>query len=202
VPDLQKILDQWAMVRAAPVPFITVSAAIAAAIWFAVSFSYSTRLSNRDAEISLLTRQRDDYRDKLGGATPDQAKAKIETLERTVHLVVGSAWEPLTRAEIERLASNLSGIPPKFINIIYENQLGKELGQTIHEAFKLAKWPEAFLSQGAGLGVGIALGYGSGTALKIKGAIEASTKLRPTLQAPDEPDGNASFVVFIGINHN
>jgi hypothetical protein len=45
---------------------------------------YSIRLANKDGEISLLTRQRDDYKDKLGGASPDQAKAKIDTLEKRI----------------------------------------------------------------------------------------------------------------------
>lgn len=204
MPDwLQRILDQWTIVRNAPVPFITVAVAIGIGLWFVLDTIYSTRIANRDAEIALLTRQRDDYRDKLGGATPDQAKAKIESLQRTVHTVIGSRWDPLSRDEIDRLASNLSGIEPKFINILYENQLGKELAESILEAFKQTRWPEAFASHGVGFGVGIQVAYGGGVASKIKNAIEISTKLRPLLLRPEEKDTPGStYFVSIGVNHN
>jgi hypothetical protein len=204
VPDwFQRVLDQGAIIRNAPIPFITVVVAIGAIEWFFLDTIYGTRIANRDAEIALLTRQRDDYRDKLGGATPDQAKAKIEALERTVNSVIGFKWDSLSKDEIDQLASNLSEIQPKFVNILYENQLGKDLAETILEAFKKAKWPEAFVSHGAGIGVGIQVGYGGGVALKIKNALETLTKLRPLLLHPEKQDQPGStYILSIGVNQN
>jgi hypothetical protein len=204
-PDdfVSKFLDQVAVIWSAPRPFFLALAVLGGAIWLALIWRYEGVIANRDSEIKLVTAQRDDYQAKLGGATPDQAKAKIEALERTVHLVVGSKWEPLTKDETELLASNLSKIPPKFLNVFYENELGKDLAQTIMEAFRRAKWPEVFLNHGAGLGDGFAVGSGGGTALKIKSAIDSSTKLRPSLQFPNDTDDTySSFFIMIGTNHN
>lgn len=79
--DFEKIVSQFAAVAATPVPF-TVAALVAAGIaWWMIDWRYSTLLANRDSEISLLKGQRDDYKEKLNGATPDQAKARIEKLE-------------------------------------------------------------------------------------------------------------------------
>lgn len=197
----QEIRDGWPSVRAAK--WIVWAALIlgillgsgGATIWWSGTVS---ALRERQ---KLAEDQRDDYKNKFGGATPDQAKAKVEALERTLNLVAGSQWEPLTKIEVERLAASLSKISPKFVNILYENQLGKDLGISIHEAFTLAKWPEVFLSQGAGLGIGLAVGRGSGTALNIKKAIEATTRLRPELRLPNEPD-DIVYELFIGIRHN
>ena len=39
-------------------------------------------IASREAEIKLLATERDDYKDKLGGASPDQAKLRIGSLEK------------------------------------------------------------------------------------------------------------------------
>ena len=82
-------------------------------IWTIVDRIYKIRIANKDGEISLLTRQRDDYEDKLGGASPDQAKAKIDALEkREQREFVDRAFLGLGEVEIEWLMKmNVSGRP-------------------------------------------------------------------------------------------
>lgn len=199
-----EFMDQVAVIWSAPRPFILALASIAAVIvggsYWLFDWRYSGIIGNLESRIKLTESQRDDYKNKLGGATPDEAKTKIETLQGIVHLAVGSKWEPLTKDEIDRLGSKLSAISPKFLNILYENQLGKDLGQSILDAFKKANWPQVYLSQAGGIGVGIAVSRGSGTALKIKEAIDVSTRLRAVLQLPDEPEESGIFFVMVGIN--
>jgi hypothetical protein len=45
-------------------------------------FWYGGRLSSKDAQIELQDRQLADYRDKLQGASPEEAKARIDALEK------------------------------------------------------------------------------------------------------------------------
>ncbi len=85
--------DQWAVIVSAPIPYLVAVIVVVGAVWGVINWAYSARLSGKDAEIDLLTRQRDDYKDKLGGATPDEAKAKIEALETRL-----SALEPRVAA--------------------------------------------------------------------------------------------------------
>jgi hypothetical protein len=167
MPDLIKLLEQWAVVTAAPIPFAVAVAIAAGLIWLAVGWSYSAVLSSKNAQIELQDRQLADYKQKLDGATPDQARAKIEALERTVKMTVGARWEPLDKSQISTLAAKLKEIPKSRASIMYENALGKEMAESIFAAFKEAGWDQAALSTGSGLGEGIVTGWGTrGTDLK------------------------------------
>ncbi len=72
MPDWDKILGQLAAVSNAPIPFFAALLIVAAFIWWAIDWKYSAVLSHRDAEIS-------DYKTKLSGATPEQAKTRSKS---------------------------------------------------------------------------------------------------------------------------
>ena len=76
------------MIRANLPTFLFIIVLIFGAVWWLMDWRYGGVISNRDgtvaskdAEIALLKGQRDDYKEKLSGATPDQAKARIDALE-------------------------------------------------------------------------------------------------------------------------
>ena len=95
MPDLfGRIAQEWPVIAAAPVTFVGVVSAAALIIWLALKWSYKSVLDGKNgeiaskaSEIALLQRQRDDYKDKLSGASPDEAKAKIDDLERRLVLL-------------------------------------------------------------------------------------------------------------------
>ena len=109
MPDWDKILAQVAIVTSAPAPFIVALLIVAGFIWWAIDWKYSAVLTHRDAEISRLKGERDDYKDKLSGATPDQAKARIDALEARL-----SSIEPrrLTASQRAALIAGLASPPP------------------------------------------------------------------------------------------
>lgn len=85
---MQDLVSGWPMIRANPPTFFVILALMIGAIWLVMNYVYGERIANRDgiignrdSEIAMLKGQRDDYRDKLSGATPDQAKARIDVLE-------------------------------------------------------------------------------------------------------------------------
>jgi len=69
---LIKFSEQWDIIVRAPLPFVVALIVVAAIIWAVLNYFYRTRLTNSQSEIALVTRQRDDYREKLGGASPAQ----------------------------------------------------------------------------------------------------------------------------------
>ena len=85
---LAKIAQEWPVIGAAPWSFASavfvMACIIVPVVWFAINWSYRSVISSRDGEINLLERQRDDYKDKLGGASPDEARARIDRLETQV----------------------------------------------------------------------------------------------------------------------
>lgn len=82
----RKVADGWPVIMAAPWTFAAIMFAFVAVavpcIWKAFGWIYQSRLESKDGQIALLQRQRDDYEKKLGGASPDEASARIQELER------------------------------------------------------------------------------------------------------------------------
>jgi hypothetical protein len=103
--DWDKLLNQVAVVMATPIPFIVAILIVAALIWWLMNWRYSAVISHRDAEIVLLNGQRDDYKDKFSGATPDQAKARMDALESRLAKI-----EPRRQTESQR---ELLNAPPR-----------------------------------------------------------------------------------------
>jgi glucose-6-phosphate-specific signal transduction histidine kinase len=94
--------------------------------------------------IDRLYKRKDDlialYKARLDGATPDEARTKIQKLEETVRRSVGSPWKPLTYREVQDLAQALRAIEKRRVQVMYENFQGKELARTIADAFETAGW--------------------------------------------------------------
>jgi len=70
------ILGEWQVIAKAPMSFMAAVLAAGAIVWVAMSWGYGR-------EMSLLSQQVADYKDKLSGSSPDQAKAKIDALEKS-----------------------------------------------------------------------------------------------------------------------
>jgi hypothetical protein len=111
MPDLIKLLEQWAVVTAAPIPFAVAVVIAAGLIWLAVGWSYSAVLSSKNAQIELQDRQLSDYKQKLDGATPDQAKARIDALEASLEARL-AAVEPRRLTATQRAAMIARLSPP------------------------------------------------------------------------------------------
>uniref|UniRef100_Q07RD6 Uncharacterized protein n=1 Tax=Rhodopseudomonas palustris (strain BisA53) TaxID=316055 RepID=Q07RD6_RHOP5 len=191
MPDWEKILAQLAVVGSAPIPFVVALLIVGGLIWWAIDWRYSAVLTHRDAEIS-------EFKAKLSGATPEQARDKIELLERTIRNMVGTNWQPLTRPQIANLAAKLKEIAKSRVQVMYENHLGKDLAQSIFDAFREAGWDQAMLSTGGGLGEGIVVGWSS-RAEAVKSALESVAKL-PVWAKDTEKEIPDLIIVGVGLN--
>ena len=189
MPDwIAKLLQEWPLVAAAPIPFAIGFVGIAVVISLAVAWSYRKRADRR-----LL-----DHGDRPGRTAPEE---NSDALERMVALTIGSRWTPLNETEIAALSTRLTEIPKIRVQIMYENALGKELAQSFYEAFKLAEWGGAALGIGSGLGYGVTIGQGSGTAtIALKSAIEATSQLKVAIVRPDQPQWPGVVFLAVGVN--
>lgn len=108
---MQDLVSGWPMIRANPVTFILIVAVIIGGVWVVIGWSYSSVFASKNSQIELQDRQLADYKEKLQGATPDQAKARIDALEARLEARL-SAIEPrrLTQERRSKLASDLK--PP------------------------------------------------------------------------------------------
>jgi hypothetical protein len=81
---LSKLREQAAVIKAAPYPFVLAVAIVGVGVWSIVNWGYSTVISSKNSQLEFADRQIADYKEKLGGASPDQAKARMEALEKEV----------------------------------------------------------------------------------------------------------------------
>lgn len=85
---IKYILGESRTIRNAPASVIAIALGVFAIVWIAMDWRYAGVIANRDgvianreAAINLIATQRDDYKDKLGGVSPDQAKSRMDALE-------------------------------------------------------------------------------------------------------------------------
>ena len=76
-------------------------------------------------------------------------------------VTVGTAWAPLTSQEISDLRLALRNIPKHRVQLMYVNQLGKSLAETLREAFVKADWSDIMFSDGGGNHFSIIVGPGA-----------------------------------------
>ncbi len=82
MPVVDLLRENWAVISAAPWAFVAIAAAFLLMGFAAGRFFLSERISSLEGRIALKDDRIADYEAKLQGATPDEAKAKIEALER------------------------------------------------------------------------------------------------------------------------
>jgi hypothetical protein len=69
------------VIKDAPLTIAAAFVVIGLGVWRVVSWADSTIISGKDATIETQKAEIDSYKDKLSGASPDQAKARIDDLE-------------------------------------------------------------------------------------------------------------------------
>jgi hypothetical protein len=104
---IQHVLRELKVIRGAPIAFFGAIAVLAVGIWLAMNWGYGRVIDNRDAEISYIRTQRDDYKDKLSGASPDQAAQRIAALEAKVKDIEPKPQRHLTDEQKAKLIAAL-----------------------------------------------------------------------------------------------
>jgi hypothetical protein len=198
--NLEWLQKNWDVLASAPFAFVTCVVGS-----FLVAFAIVSYFKN--SEITILERRVTDYESKLKVGSPDEAKSKVDRLEgeiagvnRVLNLTIGKPWDPLKPHEIADLSSKLAYIPKMHVHLMYQNQLGKDLAQSVHEAFQKAGWSDVLLSDGGGSTVGIIAGPGTNQATLMKSAFEGSTKLKISIDKPTALESPGSIYLLIGIN--
>lgn len=189
---IKYIIGEFSVIRDAPVSFGLSVIAVGLLIFYLMTWGYGR-------ENSYLRTQLDDYKEKLKGATPQEARERIDALEAAAKETIGKKWTPLTAAEMDELSRQLMATPKIKVHIMYENQLGRELAENLFSCFKKAGWPDAKMTTGSGFGLGITVGHGP-VVDPVRTAIERTTRLRVHMYEPLQPEMSEAMFIGIGIN--
>lgn len=157
-PPPEKVgeIKQWLSIIKGDFPQILAILLIAIPlIWLSINFLYKTeldakdaQLESRDDQIKLLERERDDFKDKTGTSTPDEAKTKITAMEAKIEAFekrVG-ALEPrrLTASQYDQIVKNLRLPPPVNYRIAIASDMScpdcKAYADDFAAAFRTAGW--------------------------------------------------------------
>ena len=78
---LETLREEWPVIRGAPGSIGAIAIAAAVASMTFVKFIDSSTISAKDATIETLTTENTQYKDKLSGKTPDEAKAQVDAMK-------------------------------------------------------------------------------------------------------------------------
>lgn len=123
-----------------------------------------------------------------------EERAKLERVEYIVNKAVGYEWPVLTDYESAALAAAVKDLPKQHLIVMFHDELGRPLAESIVDAFKQAGWTDVVCTEGQGLGVGLSTGRGDGMALALKTAIEHMTHFNVSSMGADEKDTGFLFV--------
>lgn len=127
----------------APIPFLAAMLVGWVIIRWFIKGQFETRLANADSTISLQDRQLNDYRDKLDGATPDEAKARLDALEQRFEERFNAlAPRKLVDNQRQRMVEVLETMPGDHVTVAQDAAVAdaRILAQGIISAFNAARW--------------------------------------------------------------
>jgi hypothetical protein len=102
------VISEFDVIKQAPIPFFLCLAVLAIIIWRAISWGYSSVIDSYEARNRLQADQIADYKNKLSGASPDEAKARLDALEAIVSKI---SPRLLSDEQTTRLTKQLSSNP-------------------------------------------------------------------------------------------
>jgi hypothetical protein len=108
---MQNLFEGWPMIQANLPTFFIILVLMIGVVWIVTQWNYSGVLASKNGQIELQDRQLADYRGKLQGATPDQAKARIDALEARLRRMEEAGPRSLT-PEQRQIITQGTRVPP------------------------------------------------------------------------------------------
>jgi len=127
------ILGELHLIVEAPLVFGAAVLLLGAIIWAALRWRYSRGIERRNHIIAL-------YKARLNGATPDQAKAKIDSLEGQVVSLKNREWPKLTPAAVTDFESVLASQGSHVVSILPTDRDSVFFARDLVDAFKRIGW--------------------------------------------------------------
>jgi hypothetical protein len=152
-----------------------VLSALAAAliVWLAMDWYYESAIVGIERELKRAVAQREDYRQKLKGASPDQAASKIAHLEDELAVLQTSSiskektWQALTPNQIDSLSAMLRRYPVGSLSIFFVDQYSASFRESLNEVFRRALWPPPVTEAAYRTGITVRSGPGVGPAFAL-----------------------------------
>jgi hypothetical protein len=142
---LEPLKRQAKALASAPIVFGAILVLLVALIWGFVHWSYRGLLSGKDAQIASLERRLDDYRNSVDGASPEEARRRMESLETELSTLrirlTQRRLTPAQRQAISDRSRRPAGTASRNITITAQEDCGdcKSFAAEIAEALAIAE---------------------------------------------------------------
>jgi len=130
---IQYVLGELRLIADAPLVFGAAVLFLGAIICAALRWRYSSLIEHRNRIIAL-------YKARLNGATPDQAKAKIDSLEGQVVSLKNREWPKLTPTAVTDFESVLASQGSHVVSVLLQDRDAVFLARDLVDAFKRIGW--------------------------------------------------------------
>jgi hypothetical protein len=130
---VQYALGEFRLIAEAPLVFAAAVLFVGVIIWAVLRWRYSSIIEHRNNIIAL-------YKARLNGATPDQAKAKMDSLEGQVVSLKNRGWPKLTPAAVTDFESMLASQGSHVVLVLPQDRDSIFLARDLVDAFKRAGW--------------------------------------------------------------
>ncbi|HKS87126.1 MAG TPA: hypothetical protein VJR71_16735 [Pseudolabrys sp.] len=130
---VQYVLDEARLIAEVPVVFGAAVLFLSAIIWAVLRRRYSARIEHRNRIIAL-------YKARLDGATPDQARAKMDSLEGQVLSLKNREWPKLAPAAVSDFERILAAQGPHLVSVLPQDRDSVFLARDLVDAFRRIGW--------------------------------------------------------------
>lgn len=130
---VQNVLGEFRLIAQAPLVFAAALLFLGAIIWAALRWRYARIIEHRNRIIAL-------YKARLDGATPDQAKAKMDSLEGQVVSLKNREWPKLSSAAVTDFESILASQGSHVVSVLPQDKDSVFLARDLVDAFRRIGW--------------------------------------------------------------
>jgi hypothetical protein len=130
---VQYILGEVRLIAEAPLVFAAAVLFLGAIIWAALRWRYSGIIEHRTRIIAL-------YKARLNGATPDQARAKMDSLEGQVASLKNREWPKLAPAAVTDFERVLASEGSHVVSVLPQDRDSVFLARDLVDAFRRIGW--------------------------------------------------------------
>ena len=130
---VQIVVDQARLVGQAPVAFAVGVLLLGAIIWATLRRRYAKMIEHRNGIIAL-------YKARLNGASPDQARARMESLEGQVVSLKNREWPKLAPAAVADFENILASQGSHVVSVVPQDRDSVFLARDLVDAFNRIGW--------------------------------------------------------------
>ena len=188
---VQYVLGEARLIAQAPLVFGATVLFLGAIIWAALRWRYSSIIEYSNRIIAL-------YKARLNGATPDQAKAKIDSLEGQVASLKNREWPKLTSAAVTDFETVLASQGSHVVSVLPQDRDSVFLARDLVDAFKRIGWEAKRVTSMDEVPDGLSVWPEDDVARAICNALTMATGALVTLREDRHLKDQGTYAIGIG----